>query len=363
MKKKVMIVFGTRPEAIKLAPLVLAFKEGNEFDVSVTVTAQHKEMLYQVLDQFEIEPDFDLEIMKPKQSLFELTSRLVTGLQKVYEEAKPDLIIVQGDTTTTFIGALAAFYLKIPVAHVEAGLRSENMGHPFPEEANRVLTSSITDIHFPPTKSAQDNLLKQGIDKEKMHLVGNTIIDALNYIVQKSGSEVSPEKDYILVTAHRRENWGEPIENLCKAMKSVVEQKNDIRFIFSVHKNPIVRDSVNKILGDVEQVELVEPQGYEDFIQLLNQCYFVLSDSGGIQEEAPALGKPVLVFRKTTERPEGVEAGVVKLIGNKKDRIEREVLALLDDKELYRSMSKAKNLYGDGTSSKQIVEVVRNYFS
>ncbi len=358
---KVMVILGTRPEAIKLAPVIKALKSQDHFQVQVVATAQHKEMLYQALSLFEIRPDVDLDVMMPKQTLFDLSTAVLNKIGGVLEENKPDLAVVQGDTTTTFIASLAAFYSKIPVGHIEAGLRSNNKHHPFPEEINRVLTSDIADLHFAPTKGARDNLVGQGIESENIYMVGNTIIDSLHLILEQIPEE--PKENFILVTAHRRENWGKPIENLCLAIEAIAKQKPETRFVFSVHKNPVVREPVLKILSDNSQVKLIEPQDYKAFIGLLNRCYFVLSDSGGVQEEAPALGKPALVFRETTERPEGVEAGVVKLIGNSKKKIEQEILNLLEDKKAYKEMSKTKELYGDGTSSQQIVKVINDYFS
>ncbi len=361
IKKKIMIIFGTRPEAIKLAPVIQAFKENANFETSVVVSAQHQEMLYQVLDLFDIKPEIDLQLMKPKQSLFELSANLLTKLQQVLEDQKPDLVILQGDTTTTFIASLAAFYLKIPVAHVEAGLRSFNAHHPFPEEMNRVLTSSLANFHFAPTLSSKENLLKQGIDESSIYIVGNTVVDSLNYILFKGSSEKGSDK-FILVTAHRRENWGKPIAELCKAINMIAALNPDIRFIFSVHKNPVVRETVFNFLGDNNRVKLIESQDYLSFIRLLNNCYFAISDSGGIQEEAPALGKPLLVFRETTERPEGVEAGLVKLVGCDAQKIVDAAIDLLNNAEVYASMSNAQNLYGDGTTSQRIVEIVSTYY-
>lgn len=359
-----MIVFGTRPEAIKLAPVIKAFENDDDMLSQVVVTAQHKELLYQVLELFNINPMYDLDVMTPKQSLFNLSAILLEKMQVVLEKEKPDVVVVQGDTTTTFIASLSAFYKKIPVAHVEAGLRSFNKLHPFPEEINRSLTGRIADIHFAPTISSSNNLMNEYINKKNIHLVGNTIIDSLNYIINKIPKEDQETgKRYVLITAHRRENWGKPLVNLCEAIQDATKINENISFVFSIHKNPIARDPVINILKNNPRVEIIESQDYFSFLRLLNNCYFVLSDSGGIQEEAPALGKPVLVFRETTERPEGVEAGVVKIIGSEKKRITNEVIELYENEASYEKMSKVKDLYGDGKSSERILKIVKDYLS
>lgn len=362
--KKAMIVFGTRPEAIKLAPVIKAFENDEEILTQVVVTAQHKELLYQVLDLFNINPTYDLDVMTPKQSLFNLSAILLEKMQVVLEKELPDIVIVQGDTTTTFIASLSAFYKKIPVAHVEAGLRSHNKHHPFPEELNRSLTGRIADLHFAPTLSSANNLKNECINKESIHMVGNTIIDSLNYIFDKqTGEGRERTKRYVLVTAHRRENWGQPLVSLCEAIQDATKINDEISFVFSIHKNPTARDPVVNLLKDNPRVEIIESQDYSSFIKLLHDCYFVLSDSGGIQEEAPALGKPVLVFRETTERPEGVLAGVVKLVGSDKNKITKELIKLFEDGEHYKKMSQVKDLYGDGKSSERILKIVKDYLS
>ncbi len=357
--KKVLLIFGTRPEAIKLAPVVHACREHPGLDVRVLVTAQHREMLYQVLDLFDIEPDYDLDIMSERQTLPGLSAKLLERLQVALDEIRPDVVMVQGDTTTTFIGALSAFYARVPVAHVEAGLRSGDKSHPFPEELNRMMTSSLTDIHFAPTESARRNLLGEGIDDGRIEVVGNTVIDSLKYILRADPPKIEARDPFILVTAHRRENWGRPIENLCHAVRAVAEQRPDINFIFSVHKNPAAREPVERLLSSVPAVRLIDAPDYDEFVHLMDRSQFVLSDSGGVQEEAPALGKPVLVFRRTTERPEGVEAGAVKLIGDERADIESSVVTLLDGGAEYRRMSRARDLYGDGRASKRIARVIK----
>lgn len=356
--KKVLFIFGTRPEAIKLAPVVHACRERRDLKVRVLVTAQHKEMLYQVLSLFQIEPDLDLDIMRPRQSLAELSANLLGSLNESLAAEKPDVVVVQGDTTTTFVGALSAFYLRIPVAHVEAGLRSGNKYHPFPEELNRVMTGSLADLHFAPTETSRLNLLAEGVDDKKVFVVGNTVIDSLNFILKNSRPRFDVGRDFILVTAHRRENWGRPIENLCESIKSTAAARPDLKFLFSVHKNPAAREPVERILSGVRGVQLLEAPDYDDFAHMLNKCRFVLSDSGGVQEEGPALGKPVLVFRQTTERPEGVEAGAVKLIGSERADIERAVTSLLDDPDEFARMSGARSLYGNGDSAGRIAKII-----
>ncbi len=358
--KKVLLIFGTRPEAIKLAPVIQACREQAGLEARVLVTAQHKEMLYQVLDLFQVKPDRDLEIMQERQSLADLSAGLLCRINEAIAAERPDVVVVQGDTTSTFIGALSAFYARVPVAHVEAGLRSNNRRHPFPEELNRVMTSSLTDIHFAPTQKSRENLLAQGIDDGQIFVVGNTVIDSLNHILRNTRPHIDVGERFILVTAHRRENWGKPIENLCYGIKKVASVRPDLQFIFSVHKNPAAREPVDRILSGTPGVKLLEAIDYDQFVHLLDRCLFVLSDSGGVQEEAPALGKPVLVFRRTTERPEGVDAGAVKLIGSERSSVVESVVQLLDDERAYSKMCGARALYGDGTSARQIVSILAN---
>ncbi len=361
---KIMIVFGTRPEAIKLAPVIKELeKHPDKFQVVVTVTAQHREMLDQVLDLFDIIPDYDLDIMRPEQSPFEVTTRALMGLKPVLEGERPDLVLVQGDTATVMAAALAAFYLKIPVGHVEAGLRTYDKYQPFPEEMSRRLVSHIADWHFAPTETARQNLLREGIPDERIFVTGNTVIDALLSVVKQDYAFDHPvlsQIDFaankvILVTAHRRENWGEPMRNICRAIRQIVAAYPEVVIVFSVHLNPQVQKTVRKELAGVERVHLLEPLGYEPFVQLMNKCYLILTDSGGIQEEAPSLGKPVLVLRNITERPEGVEAGTLKVVGTDTVHIVAEAERLLDDPEEYDRMAQARNPYGDGRASELIV--------
>jgi len=360
---KVLFLFGTRPEAIKRAPLIKEFKSEENFKIKVCVTAQHRQMLDQVLNFFNIKPDYDLNLMKPNQSLFDITSNTLKGLEDVLEKEKPDLIFVQGDTTTAFVGALAGFYKKIKVAHIEAGLRSHNKYSPFPEEINRVLVGHLADYHFAPTKRAKENLFKENI-KENVFVVGNTVIDALFLgldIIKKEGEEkyykyfdfIDFSKKIILVTGHRRESFGKPFENICYALKEIANSFSNVEIVYPVHLNPNVRKPVNKILKNQERIHLIEPLEYPYLIWLMSRSYLVLTDSGGIQEEAPSLGKPVLVMREVTERIEGIEAGTAKLVGTNKEKIEKEVKKLLENKGDYDKMSKAVNPYGEGDSSKK----------
>lgn len=370
-KLKVMTVFGTRPEAIKMCPLVLEMRRHpDEIEPLVAVTAQHREMLDQVLHLFGITPDYDLNIMSAGQTLYDVTEKALRGLQKVLEEAKPDLVLVHGDTTTTFAGALAAFYAQIPVGHVEAGLRTGNKYSPFPEEMNRKLTGSLADYHFAPTATSKANLLRENVPAERIVVTGNTVIDALKTTVKKDyrfGDDALHEvldsgKRLILMTTHRRENLGEPMRHVYKALCEVLRTHSDVEAIFPVHKNPKVRQIVNEELGHLPQVHLIEPLDYEPFANLMARVDIVLTDSGGIQEEAPALGKPVLVLRDTTERPEAVAAGTVKLIGTAYEDVLRETNLLLDDAEHYRSMAEAVNPYGDGEACARIVGYILNKF-
>ncbi len=364
-KIKVLSCFGTRPEAVKMAPVIKELERRSEFESRVVVTAQHREMLDQVLDLFSIEPHHDLDIMRENQSLFDVTTRALTGLGPVIERESPDVLLVQGDTTTTFAAALAAFYLKVPVGHVEAGLRTYDKHHPFPEEVNRQLTTVLADYHFAPTSLSRENLLKEGVPAERVFVTGNTVIDALLSVVRDDYEFEDEElrrakrsgKRLVLVTAHRRENWGKPLEEICLAVKQLSE-KHDIEVVFSVHRNPKVRKTVAKVLDGCERVHLVEPLDYEPFVQLINASYLILTDSGGIQEEAPSLGKPVLVLREVTERPEGVEAGTVKVVGRSAERIAEEASRLLTDSAAYDAMARAVNPYGDGHASERIADIL-----
>lgn len=364
---KVMTVFGTRPEAIKMAPVVKALEAAPDMEAIVTVTAQHREMLDQVLHLFSITPDYDLNIMSAGQTLYDVTTKALLGLKDVLEEAKPDVVLVHGDTTTTFAGALAAFYQEIPVGHVEAGLRTGNIYSPFPEEMNRKLTGSLTTYHFSPTSSAEKNLLKENISSEHLYVTGNTVIDALRTTVKEGyhfEEELLNSLDYeqkriILVTTHRRENLGEPMRHVYRAIRRLVYEFDDIEVVFPVHRNPKVRSIVAEELGDTERVHLIDPLEYEPFANLMARSYLLMTDSGGIQEEAPALGKPVLVLRNTTERPEAVTAGTVKLVGTDEEAVFMTARRLLSDKEAYASMANSVNPYGDGEASRRIIEALR----
>ena len=368
MKKlKLMTVFGTRPEAIKMCPLVLEMgKYPDYIEPIVAVTAQHREMLDQVLELFNIKPDYDLNIMASGQTLYDITTRALTGLKEVIEEAKPDMVLVHGDTTTTFAGALAAFYAQVPVGHVEAGLRTGNKYSPYPEEMNRKLTGSIADMHFAPTSTSKANLLKENVNPETILVTGNTVIDALQTTVKADYEFADAEFNkifargnrLILMTTHRRENLGEPMRNVYKALRKVLETHADVEAIFPVHKNPKVREIVQEELGGLDRVHLIEPMDYEPFANLMGKVDIVLTDSGGIQEEAPALGKPVLVLRDTTERPEAVDAGTVKLIGTAYEDVLRETNLLLDDSAHYKKMSEATNPYGDGKACERIIRAI-----
>ena len=369
--KKILVVFGTRPEAIKMAPLIKELaRYPEEINCLVAVTAQHREMLDQVLDLFCIRPDFDLNIMKSGQNLFEITCRALSGLQEILNKEHPDLVLVHGDTTTTFVAALAAYYLQIPVGHVEAGLRTGDKYAPFPEEINRRLTAGIADLHFAPTGLARENLLKEGISREKIFVTGNTVIDALLLTLKDDYSfnnSVLNDIDYknhriILVTTHRRENFGGPMNSVYRAIKTIVDFYPDVEIVFPVHRNPVVRNAVAEVLSDLDRVHLIAPLEYEPFINLMNRSYLVLTDSGGLQEEAPALGKPVLVLRDVTERPEAVWAGTVRVIGTQYEKIVSEIRMLLDDQQLYQRMSEAVNPYGDGKASDRIYQAILYYY-
>ena len=368
MKKlRLMTVFGTRPEAIKMCPLVLEMHKYPEYiEPIVAVTAQHREMLDQVLELFNIKPDYDLNIMASGQTLYDITTRALNGLKEVIEEAKPDMVLVHGDTTTTFAGALAAFYAQVPVGHVEAGLRTGNKYSPYPEEMNRKLTGSIADMHFAPTSTSKENLLKENVNPEAIMVTGNTVIDALQTTVKANYEFADAEFNkifargnrLILMTTHRRENLGEPMRNVYKALRMVLETHADVEAIFPVHKNPKVREIVQEELGGLERVHLIEPMDYEPFANLMGKVDIVLTDSGGIQEEAPALGKPVLVLRDTTERPEAVDAGTVKLVGTGYEDVLRETNLLLDDPAHYQKMAEAANPYGDGKACERIIRAI-----
>jgi UDP-N-acetylglucosamine 2-epimerase (non-hydrolysing) len=364
---KVMTVFGTRPEAIKMAPVVLELAKYPEMITPViTVTAQHRDMLDQVLNLFHIKPDHDLDIMAQGQTLFDITCKAMQGLNAVLEQEKPDIVLVHGDTTTTFAGALAAYYHQTEVGHVEAGLRTHNKYSPFPEEMNRKLTGSLTDLHFAPTSTASDNLAQENIKGENVFVTGNTVIDALLKTVDEKfvfENELLKSIDYknkkvVLVTTHRRENLGEPMRHVYQALRDIVNEFADVEIVFPVHKNPKVREVVESELGGIDRVHLIDPLDYEPFANLLARSYLVLTDSGGIQEEAPALGKPVLVLRDTTERPEAIGAGTVKLIGTDKERVYSEAKILITDEAAYHKMSNACNPYGDGQASRRIVEAI-----
>ena len=369
--KKIAVIYGTRPDTIKLAPVILALqKESKSFTVVSIATAQHRKMLDQVLDVFKIKPDYDLNVMKKNQSLAELTKNTIQALDEILVKEQPDMVLVQGDTSTTFVGSLAAFYRKIPVGHVEAGLRTYDMMNPFPEEANRKLTGVIAELHFPPTDTAKKALLREHVAKEKIFTTGNTVIDALKIAVKKKytfsvpavNEIVAQKKKIVLLTMHRRENWGEPMKHACNAVKKLAALYPDINFVFPVHLNPIVRDVVFPALGNLENVKLIDPLDYLDFVNLIARSYLIITDSGGVQEEAPSLGKPVLVLRKVTERPEAVKFGTVKLVGEDEKKILYWAKRLLDNKTEYKKMSSAVNPYGDGQAAKRTIQIIKNYF-
>jgi len=356
---KVLSVFGTRPEAIKMAPVVRALEAAEGFVSRVCVTAQHREMLDQVLDLFGLTPDHDLDLMKPGQNLAELTARILTGLRPVLLEEKPDVVLVHGDTTTTLATTLGAFYEGIPVGHVEAGLRTGNLKAPFPEEANRVLADRVCSWWFAPTEQSKRNLLREGLGPEGIVVTGNTVIDALLWVRDQVVQEGDTSQRRVLITGHRRENFGQGFLNICAAIKTLAQRYPAVLFTYPVHLNPNVQKPVYELLGRLDNVELVTPMDYAPFVRLMNSSTLVLTDSGGIQEEAPSLGKPVLVMRETTERPEGVDAGTVRLVGTDVDRIVGSVTELLDDESAYQAMSRAHNPYGDGDASQRIVEALR----
>ena len=361
--KNVLIVFGTRPEAIKMCPLVKVLESNSNINLKVCVTGQHREMLKQVLDAFDVKPDYDLNIMKEKQTLFDITTNILNEIKTVLEQCNTDLVLVHGDTTTTFAAALASFYLQIPVAHVEAGLRTGDIYSPFPEEFNRHAVSIVSKYNFAPTERAKRNLLRENVPEKKIYVTGNTAIDALKFTVKDDYTheylEWAADSRLIVITAHRRENLGKPMENMFRAIKRVCEEHKDVKILYPIHKNPLVREIANKIFGSMSaRIKIVEPLDVLDFHNIIAKCHLILTDSGGIQEEAPALGKPVLVMRDTTERPEGVEAGTLKLVGTSEQSIYREFSLLLNNQNLYDKMSCAINPYGDGEASKRIMDII-----
>ena len=365
---KVMSIFGTRPEAIKMAPLVKELEKRENIESIVCVTAQHREMLDQVLETFDIKPDYDLNIMKQGQTLADVTTRALTGLEEVIKEARPDIVLVHGDTTTTFAGALAAFYNQVAIGHVEAGLRTDNKYSPYPEEMNRQMVDRLSDMYFAPTEISKNNLLKENINESKIYITGNTAIDAMSTTVDKNYTHkelewIKPGERMILLTAHRRENLGEPMRHIFKAIKRIVDEFDDVKVIYPIHMNPKVREVANEVFDGDDKVKLIEPLEVFDFHNFQNKSYIILTDSGGIQEEASSLGKPVLVLRDTTERPEGISAGTLKLVGTDEDIIYEETKRLLTDSKEYERMSKASNPYGDGHASERIVDAIVEYFN
>lgn len=371
-----MFVFGTRPEAIKMAPVIRAFKDQNIFDTKVCVTAQHREMLDQVLKIFDIKPDYDLNIMQPGQDLFDITSSVLIGMKGIFKEFMPDIVLVHGDTTTSSAASLAAFYYKIKVGHIEAGLRTGNIYSPWPEEANRQITGVLANYHFAPTVTSKKNLLKENKDKDSILVTGNTVIDALFFVLDKINKDaniknnilksisaqykINDDKKIILVTGHRRENFGDGFLNICEALKKIAIKNTDVDIVYPVHLNPNVQKPVRKILSKSKNIHLIEPLSYECFIYMMNKSYFIITDSGGVQEEAPSLGKPVLVMRDSTERPEAVKAGTVKIVGTNIDLIVNESQKFLDNENEYLKVSRAHNPYGDGLASKKIVNFFKN---
>ena len=362
--KKIMVVFGTRPEAIKMCPLVNELKSRKTIKTVVCVTGQHRQMLDQVLDAFQVKPDYDLSIMKDKQTLFDITANILEQIKQVLEKEKPDVVLVHGDTSTTFVTALACFYLQIPVGHVEAGLRTYNIYSPYPEEFNRQAVGVISKYNFAPTELSKQNLLNEGKCIDSIYVTGNTAIDALKTTVREdyTHSELEWAKDsrLIMITAHRRENLGEPMKHMFRAIRRVMDEYPDVKAIYPIHMNPLVREIANDILGDDERIHIIEPLDVLDFHNFLSRSYLILTDSGGIQEEAPSLGKPVLVMRDTTERPEGIEAGTLKLVGTEEDTIYENFKILLDNKDEYKKMSNASNPYGDGYACSRIADILEN---
>ena len=376
MIKKILIVFGTRPEAIKMVPLIKEFKKYNDFEIKICVSAQHRQMLDQVLNLFEIKPDYDLDIMRANQDLYDISSRVLLGMRDVMKDFCPNVVLVHGDTTTSFVGALAAFYQKIKIGHVEAGLRTNDLYSPFPEEANRQITGVLADFHFAPTQSARQNLIKENKNPNSIIVTGNTVIDALLLMIDKIEKNVNlryeitsilrlkysnfgSERKFILVTGHRRENFGDGFLNICDALKNIAQNNPEIDIVYPVHLNPNVQKPVKEILSNLSNVYLIDPLEYEKFVYLMSKSFFIITDSGGIQEEAPSLGKPVLVTRDTTERPEALQSGTVKLVGTNKNIIIKEAQNLILQKDEFEKMSKANNPYGDGKASERIVEFLK----
>ena len=365
MSRKILVVFGTRPEAIKMAPVVQELERRPEFQVQVAVTAQHRELLDQALELFNLNPAYDLNIMAPNQSLSQITSRVLEGLDPILQKEQPDCVLVHGDTTTTFAAALAAFYRRIPIGHVEAGLRSGSLAFPFPEEGNRLLVSQIASWHFAPTEQARDNLLAQNVPQEHIVVTGNTVIDALSQAASWPQSQTVQKllqkaegKRILLLEVHRRESWGRPMEEICQAIARLVDQFHDLEVFCSVHPNPKVRGTVERVLGTKQQVKLLSPLPYDQWVQLMKNCYLIATDSGGMQEEAPSLGKPVVVLRDRTERPEGLAAGTLKLAGTEEEVVFRSIAELLSDQELYQRMASAPNPYGDGKASRRLADAM-----
>lgn len=373
--KKVLLVFGTRPEAIKMAPLALQLQQQSNFETKVCVTGQHRQMLDQVLELFNLKPDFDLNLMKPGQTLSDVTSGVLKGLETVFTEWLPDVVLVHGDTATTFAASLAAYYHKVKIGHVEAGLRTGDIYSPWPEEANRKLTGALANYHFAPTQSSYNNLLKENINPEMITITGNTVIDALLKVKEKIETDKKIISDFdeqfdfldiskkmILVTGHRRENFGQGFLNICQALVNIAQKYADVQIVYPVHLNPNVQKPVNELLSGISNIHLIAPQDYLPFVYLMNHSYLILTDSGGIQEEAPSLGKPVLVMRDTTERPEAVDAGTVKLVGTDVATIEESVIALIEDTLLYQQMAEAYNPYGDGLACEKIIQKLMSNF-
>ncbi|MGP1528321.1 MAG: non-hydrolyzing UDP-N-acetylglucosamine 2-epimerase [Campylobacter sp.] len=374
--KKILIVFGTRPEAIKMVPLIKEFKKHIDFEIKICVSAQHRQMLDQVLNLFEMKPDYDLDIMKANQDLYDISSRVLLGMKDILKDFCPNVVLVHGDTTTSFVGALAAFYQKIKIGHVEAGLRTNDLYSPFPEEANRQITGVLADFHFAPTQSAKQNLIKEGKNPNSIIVTGNTVIDTLFLMIDKIEKNVNlrdeitsilrskysnfgSERKFILVTGHRRENFGDGFLNICDALKNIAQNNPEIDIVYPVHLNPNVQKPVKEILSNLSNVYLIDPLEYEKFVYLMSKSFFIITDSGGIQEEAPSFGKPVLVTRDTTERPEALQSGAVKLVGTNKNIIIKEAQNLILQKDEFEKMSKANNPYGDGKASERIVEFLK----
>ncbi len=362
--KKVMVIFGTRPEAIKMCPLVKELKTRKNLETVVCVSGQHREMLHQVLNAFNVIPDYDLDIMKAKQTLFDVTISILEKMKAILEEVKPDVVLVHGDTSTTFVTSLACFYLRIPVGHVEAGLRTYNIDSPYPEEFNRQAVSIVANYNFSPTEMSKENLVKEGKDEKTIYVTGNTAIDALKTTVMEDYRhehlEWASDSKLIMITAHRRENLGQPMKNMFKAIKRILDEKPDIKAIYPIHMNPVVRETAQEIFGNTDRIRIIEPLDVLDFHNFLSRSHLILTDSGGIQEEAPSLGKPVLVMRDTTERPEGIKAGTLKLVGTDEETIYKTFKNLLENQDEYKKMSKASNPYGDGFACKRIADVLEN---